>query len=541
MKSADKWISRYIYGITGVAVLSGVSLFMQNYNTHADNSAVDRVSISVPSSCTFGSVVDTEYSISMSAGETQSNIGQTTIKAYCNDGNGYAIFAKGTSGNSSVVGEALNNTDLISNANESWNIKTGTATSGPTSAWAMKLTAGTVTNSVDGISATPPTIDIDTNGSFADYHVVPSDYTMVAHRESETEMGLDVTQSGSYITTTYRVYANAAQPSGTYTGQVSYAMVHPYVGGTLKTLKQALTDANAATMQDENGDWYYTMQSMTSAICGATTVLGEASQIQLIDTRDRKLYWVTKLEDGHCWMTQNLDLDLSTSVALTSENTDLRGIDTTTGPYVNGYTNDNGIISWTPANATVTASNNICAGWSSSKTVPYSCDRGVMVADGEDAYEGHKYAGNYYSWTAAIASNDSSSVTDDTLDNVSNNPQNSICPKGWRLPTIANGTTFPGTEAGSVNEFRRLNVLYNNNATNTAAGLIGAPLYMARSGNVNGSGTIINLGNNALYWSSTVYTGSNAFYMRIDASGVSPEGYSNRYVGESVRCVASES
>ncbi len=262
------------------------------------------------------------------------------------------------------------------------------------------------------------------------------------------------------------------------------------------------------------------------------------SEAIAVDSRDGNEYWVAKLLDGHIWMTQNLDLDLSTSVALTSENTDLRGIDTTTGPYVNGYTNENEVISWTPANATVIASNNTCAGWSDSQTVPYSCDRGVIVADGSNAYEGHKYAGNYYSWTAAIASNDSSSVTASTLDNVSNNPQNSICPKGWRLPTVAND---PGTEAGSVNEFRRLNVLYNNNTTNTAAGLMGAPLYMARFGDVNGSGTIYGSGIYARYWSSTVNSGASVYTLLFNASYVDPENYNSRYRGFSVRCVASES
>ena len=265
------------------------------------------------------------------------------------------------------------------------------------------------------------------------------------------------------------------------------------------------------------------------------------SEAIAVDSRDGNEYWVAKLLDDHIWMTQNLDLDLSTSVALTSENTDLRGIDTTTGPYVNGYTNDNGIISWTPVNATITVSNNTCADWSDSQTVPYSCDRGVIVADGSNAYEGHKYAGNNYNWTAAIASNDSSSITSSTVNNVANNPRNSICPKGWRLPTIANNTTSPGTEAGSVNEFRRLNVLYNNDATKTAAGLMSAPLYMARSGSVSGSGTINNSGSLARYWSSTVVSGTSAYNLLFSASNVVTEYRTNRYSGFSVRCLARES
>ena len=47
------------------------------------------------------------------------------------------------------------------------------------------------------------------------------------------------------------------------------------------------------------------MQEMTSTICADAA---ENDTAQLTDTRDGKKYWVTKLADGNCWMTQNLDL-----------------------------------------------------------------------------------------------------------------------------------------------------------------------------------------------------------------------------------------
>jgi len=48
------------------------------------------------------------------------------------------------------------------------------------------------------------------------------------------------------------------------------------------------------------------MQEMTATICDASQ---EGDAKQLIDERDGKKYWVTKLPDGQCWMTQNLDYD----------------------------------------------------------------------------------------------------------------------------------------------------------------------------------------------------------------------------------------
>lgn len=63
-----------------------------------------------------------------------------------------------------------------------------------------------------------------------------------------------------------------------------------------------------------------TMQEMTSKICESVptpTAFTETGEInadvptaQLIDSRDGKSYWVAKLADGNCWMTQNLALDL---------------------------------------------------------------------------------------------------------------------------------------------------------------------------------------------------------------------------------------
>ncbi|MBR3052252.1 hypothetical protein IKG60_01355 [Candidatus Saccharibacteria bacterium] len=141
----------------------------------------------------------------------------------------------------------------------------------------------------------------------------------------------------------------------------------------------------------------------------------------------------------------------------------------------------------------------------------------------------------YYNWTAAIASNDSSSFDTPTYNDPTANPQNSICPKSWRLPTIS---TDPGTTPGSTNEFSRLNILYNSNSPDNASGLLPAPLYLSRSGRVDG-GSPLYAGSSGYYWSSTVYSSEHARALNFNATGVNPEsnGY-NRYNGFSLRCVA---
>ncbi len=58
-----------------------------------------------------------------------------------------------------------------------------------------------------------------------------------------------------------------------------------------------------------------TMQQMTNDVCKSANTNDTA---QLTDTRDGKKYWVTKMLDGNCWMSQDLKLNLGTSVVASS-------------------------------------------------------------------------------------------------------------------------------------------------------------------------------------------------------------------------------
>ncbi|MBR0372717.1 InlB B-repeat-containing protein, partial [Candidatus Saccharibacteria bacterium] len=91
---------------------------------------------------------------------------------------------------------------------------TGTATTGNTSNWAMKLETNP--------NATYP---ITIQNNFNNYHVVPEDYTMVAKRTAGTDVGSSAT--GSVLTSTYQVYVSPLQFAGTYIGKVKYVLVHP--------------------------------------------------------------------------------------------------------------------------------------------------------------------------------------------------------------------------------------------------------------------------------------------------------------------------
>ena len=350
-------------------------------------------------------------------------------------------------------------------------------------------------NIPDDPSPAPPTIESDYNDV---YGIVPPYWTKVASRASGTT---DMAE-GSSFTTTYAVYASSSQYAGTYQGQVKYLLTHPS------------TDAKYFFMQD--------IAQLKDKI-----LLNEGDSTQLIDQRDGKSYWVTRLADGNIWMTQNLDFDIDANTTLNSNTTDLNvAYDSGTGQYAeynDGYIESNGIIYWTPVSSatTIDFEGTTVTGWQNNSTEPYSANKT------DDTETGHASLGNYYNWTAAIASNVSSSLTQETLSDTTKNPQNSICPKEWRLPTISNQSE---TVAGSTNEFARLKLLYSSNGWRTS------PLYFALSGAVNDTFGALNL--YGFYWSSTVSTASNVYQMYFDSSTVYPSRDYYRNRGYSIRCIA---
>ena len=343
----------------------------------------------------------------------------------------------------------------------------------------------------------------------------------------------------------FKIGAKAAmtQSAGTYTNTINFYAVS-------KVPPISISDAFAAAGKTKTSSGYYKMQDMDTTICAMTQTIDEESQTQLLDIRDNKVYWVAKLRDDHCWMTQNLDLNLDSTVALTSNDTNL--VQYNTGGYVDGYSCSNsdpacidGIISWMPERSTSTTISDYWIGnnddyATSGRTNPYSYDAGVGYPDARIAQieaGDHGLVGNYYNWTAAIASNDSTSINAETYYDISINPQNSICSKGWRIPTIANQS---GAISNSANEFNRLNILYNNGSNASIDNFLAAPLYMVRSGlvsskGVDGSGTI------GHFWSSTnAATNSGRAFSLLYYSGFIDTDNDEyfRSNGFSIRCLA---
>ena len=345
-----------------IVIISALILGFIPHSFAEVSGSTDNVSLTLSTSCTVNAAVTIAHETSLHGGQMDNNVGNTKLSAFCNDNNGYSIYAVGSSG------DIDGNTDLVNTVNESYNIHTGvydnTVQTNPSS-WAMKLTAGVGTG-IDpttggSVPTTPPTI---ING-YDNYSAIPNVYTQVAKRTSGTSMTTDTSVSGSYLNTTYQIYANSAQPAGTYNGKVKYVIVHPNSNhNTIPDIEAAFAAAGKRkTYQDTGGNYYYSMQDMDSTICASVDRKGIATATQLVDMRDNNLYWVAKLDDDNCWMTSNLDLDIGglNTAPLNSNNTDIStnpNVYASSGIY-SDYNVSDGVYTWNPVSTAITANTSI--------------------------------------------------------------------------------------------------------------------------------------------------------------------------------------
>ncbi len=550
-----------IGGLVSATLFSGAMLSMpQALADTITGVSSATASVTVLGSCSMTANPITAHTASIVNGTRQDEIGDTKLEVFCNDPSGFAIYAAGYS-NNTYRDTDLIYTDNTTNPATVYTIPTGNALynlSGGSS-WGIKITVDENTNY-------PPQIASPYNnysGTNEGYYAVPDEYTKIASLNGTTAPA-----DGSAIHTTYAAFIEPTQAAGTYDGQVRFILVHPN-GSTapedVTEFETAFINNGVDTKQSVDGEEYYRMQDMTTEICSD---LPTGAAGQLVDTRDTKLYWILKAKDGHCWMTQNLDLNLDSTMELNSTNTNLED-STLAGAYATGYRNENGVTYWKPSSSTILPSgitNGNIAAWSNDQNAPQSVDPGdfywtdtwygntMCTADPwcnylngnagtvfkQTAYSGngeHGHVGNYYNWSAAIASNDSSSYASSTLFDVSGNPKNSICPKGWRLPTIAaTGSTGSENYNTPQNEFYILNASYTTGSSTGDKGLTTAPLFFVRGGYV-GSKVLLLAGYYGYYWSSTVDSSTLARYLGFNYGGVNAQYSSNRYFGWAIRCL----
>ena len=557
--------------VSGAALMSSV--------VSADESVVDEINITVPVSCTISGVGMTSHNATINNGVlygsvmtdvetdelTYDGIGTTTLHAFCNDNNGFAIYAAGFTGNE--VGGTNSNKLVGTSASGNASIGTGTGlgTTQDISEWAMAVYK--ISDSGDTSGSDAFTIEADSEGTFRLPHSVPNQYTKIAHKNSATDM--DSVLGGVKMGTTYFVYISKTQPADTYSGQVIYTLVHPASHAAPVACKPSgTTISTIACMQD------ITSTNKTSVMASMT----EGTQYTLKDKRDGKEYKVAKLADGKVWMTQNLDLDIDSSRTYTNEDTDL-GWNTSTNQY--------DTASWSPTRSTYAiATNNIhewCVGgtWNTewggcdNNNTPESYDPGDLYwntttsdsSDWDAYYDSCDYStttpscdeslnplstyisstgtqqyhlGNYYNWPAAIASNDASiyGAYNETTGEYENlETHQSICPVGWTLPYINYNNNTDQDEGDFVNLWTEYGWDSNSHYfTDGISTVWSAPLYFTPAGIFYGNFEYAGYG--GYFWSSVAAGDSQTHGAYFDMYlGATPAGDDSRCSGFSIRCL----
>ena len=568
----------FLYPTLAITTITSISALTLISSSVSADDVVDNVSITVPVSCTMSGTGMNSHSAEVVNSTYRADIGTTTIKAFCNDPNGFSIYAIGFT-NDEYTG--TNHTKLVGTNDNTKTIATGTATSGSTSNWAMKL----ATNS----SATYP---ITLTNGYGSYSNVPDTYTKVAQRTSGTDTGASAT--GSELTTTYAAFISSTQAADTYVGKVKYTMVHPYddipaqpvacAAGKIcyqpNTTKvtgqmgnQSVSYNNAVvvlwapnfkrtgygfagwnTKFDYSGTTYGPNETITAPsdittkglslyavwVKSAGTLqnwsgcssLAQGTVTALTDERDGDTYAVAKLADGKCWMIENLRLDDSAELSSTNTHnpslplTNVYSEDPTTSNHLSPTT-DPTQTAWCTSQSAACIDQSML---STNNTTLFTDNAASSYSASSDVYS----YGNYYNWYSATAGHGkygSSYGSNFTS-------PGDVCPAGWHLPTGKDAT----------GEFALLDIALggagaesSSSTTPTGAEMSKAwrtyPNNFVYSGNVNWS-SVFNRNSIGYYWSASGISSSYTYYLYFLSTNVVPgTNGSSKYDGEMVRCL----
>ena len=129
-----------VLGLFSLATIIVGGVLMSSH-VSADDSITDQINITVPVSCTMSGTGMNSHNAEIVNGQYVENIGTTTLHAFCNDSEGFAIYAAGYTGNE--IGGTNSNELVGTSASSNSVIESGIATSAgdpDISNWAMKLT-----------------------------------------------------------------------------------------------------------------------------------------------------------------------------------------------------------------------------------------------------------------------------------------------------------------------------------------------------------------------------------------------------------------
>ena len=316
------------------------------------------------------------------------------------------------------------------------------------------------------------------------------------------------------------------------------------------------------TFAQAYGSTAMTMQNMTSAICNKVTVNQYAT---LTDNRDNQTYTIGKLEDGRCWMADNLNFDAYTNKdSITAANTHVddataltrfkSGGGTTSDKYATGAINsvNSSGNNWTTSYSfSVPLQNRSgkCEHDTSSGTqclLPYQdyttdtvIDKyGTPASDSSGTANvtynigpGSYKIGTYYNYCAATLG---SYCYGDGLSSGTpsgNATDTDICPINWHLPTGRGGGEYQVLDTVLKNKYP------NTYRISTSPFSIQSMLSTPISGRFLLS-RAIRQGTYGSFWSSSYGDTSRMGVLHVTGTAANPTDVTYRYDGNSVRCIA---
>lgn len=396
------------------------------------------------------------------------------------------------------------------------------------------------------------------------FHAVPGTDSVIHETTQASAGGEDVYHLG------FGTHLGTDLPAGEYSNVVLVSVV-----------------ANPTTISSLNQLVY--MQDMQASFCTNARV-GDSKR--LIDVRDGKGYWVEKLADGNCWMTQNLALDLTTA-GLSTADSDVTSNWNQSSTYKPVATEMAIPAKVTTPPATTTRSwdlgkyvlatplgGDVCSlsagqslsqckttfvdvsgdNWQPTGTVAKGEWNGeeqlvaVFPADANDlskggTYDAHYLIGNLYQFNAATAGTGGDAAGGEAA--------NSICPKGWKLPMAGTNeargtfynlfTQYGFTFTKSTSPVGRY---YNGALESTKDGITynaaTEPFYLTRAGIIylpgdNSVGAVFTSGGSAGYFASSTRFNSSNYqhnYLASISGSLAASWNEARHNGSSVRCLA---
>ena len=420
------------------------------------SASAEKVTYNVRIEPTLNIAVSTErVTLLLNPSSSPFNTGDLDITVSTNNPNGYKLYVNAND-------TRLTNNTYAEPAYINTLSSSATQATFPTNSWGYQISAGNTGDS--------------TITSTTDFHPFASGALISSSSAPTTD---------DETTLTFAAKAGYDKPSGSYTLDL-----------TFKALPIITT---------------YTMQNLDPEVCTTDPTI-------VTDIRDGQSYAIARLEDGKCWMLQNLKLGKTTdSLTLTADDSNVNS----TGYVLDGKSADGIMTTETVIvdGASVINQNN---------NSQYAC---------LDDY------GCFYNWYTATASSGTTWTTGDA--------NYDICPKGWVLPT-----------GGDNGEFATLAISYgySSDASAESKAEVATRMLVANptvtSENVNGvykpgllldggTGTtgIGEVGVAGAYWTRSNWPynyGRYAHYVYIKTSSVYPTAYVDKYMGRSVRCLLTE-